>query len=79
MLDVATRLGRHVVGIDMSDDYVRQVRHYLDTLGAETVTEQTVLNALAIEPKAWSGWNGNKANFRKPGTRRTLDTAHNIV
>lgn len=70
VLDVSTRLSRHVVGIDMSDDYVRQVRRYLGKLDAEAVTEEAVRNALMREPEAWAEWVGNKANFRKPGSHK---------
>lgn len=68
-LDVAMRLGRHAVGVDMSADYMRQVHSYLTQTGAVEVTETEFLDTLVAEPKTWAKWKGNKQNFRKPGTK----------
>ena len=68
-LDVALKLGRHAVGIDMSEQYMRQVHEYLCQTGATEVEEAEFQRILTSEPKAWAKWKGNKANFRKPGQK----------
>lgn len=68
-LDVAMKLGRHAVGIDMSADYMRQVHEYLVSTGATEINELEFESMLATEPKMWSKWKGNKKNFRKPGSK----------
>lgn len=70
-IDVANRLGRHAVGIDMSARYISQVRNFLKASGATKIAEDEFEAILAKVPAAWERWVGNKANFRKPGTRRT--------
>jgi site-specific DNA-methyltransferase (adenine-specific) len=67
-LDTATKLGRHAVGIDLSEEYTAEVIGYLKQGGATETSAQAVADALRQEPMHWAGWRGNKANFRKPGT-----------
>jgi DNA modification methylase len=69
VLDVATSLGRHAVGIDLSEKYAAQVRRFLLNLGALPVERHDVNAALRTVSPHWAAWRGNKANFRKPGTR----------
>ncbi len=68
-LDVATKLGRHAVGIDMSTSYVGQVQEFFTRSGASATSEQQLLTALATQSPHWAAWAGNKANYRKPGTK----------
>lgn len=68
-LDVASRLGRHVVGIDMSPDYIKQVRTFFAKEKLESSSRQELTKVLTTEPSEWADWKGNKRNFRKPGTR----------
>lgn len=69
-LDVAMKLGRHAVGIDMSSDYVHQVKSYFAKTGASIILEDDFLSTLNAESADWANWAGNKNNFRKPGTKR---------
>lgn len=70
-LDIAMKLGRHAVGIDMSAEYMRQVHSYLGNSGANAVTEEVFMQTL-VEPSAhWASWKGNKNNYRKPGQKKT--------
>ena len=68
-LDTAMRLGRHVVGIDMSPTYIEQVKSYLLETGAHVISEDTFLDVISKDSPRWKTWKGNKSNFRKPGTR----------
>jgi site-specific DNA-methyltransferase (adenine-specific) len=70
VLDVAHRLGRHAVGVDMSSEYINQVRKFLSRSGAEVSDRETVLKAISKSSSHWKKWRGNKANFRKPGTAK---------
>jgi DNA modification methylase len=69
-LDVAMKLGRHAVGVDMSSDYVYQVKSYFAKTGANVIPEDEFFATLTTESPHWDGWVGNKSNFRKPGTKR---------
>lgn len=68
-LDVATKLGRHAVGIDMSPEYVRQVQDFFTKKGVKSIAESDFLATLTTESEHWGKWPGNKENYRKPGTR----------
>lgn len=68
-LDVATALGRHAAGIDMSEEYVRQVLEFFHSKNAAPATEEQFLTQLSQDSPHWAKWPGNKNNFRKPGTR----------
>ena len=70
VLDVASSLARHAVGIDMSPRYIKQVRKYLTKSGAEPENRESLIRVLKATPRAWRSWRGNKENFRKPGTKR---------
>lgn len=69
-LDVAMKLGRHAVGIDMSKDYVHQVKSYFSKSGAIAISEDEFLSTLTADSIHWTKWIGNKNNFRKPGTKK---------
>ena len=68
VLDVATSMGRHAVGVDLSANYVAEVRRFLMKQGATVGTRADVDAALQKMSPYWDAWRGNKANFRKPGT-----------
>lgn len=68
-LDVATQLGRHAVGIDMSPTYYQKVCEFFNRCGANPATEQQFINALNEDSPHWESWAGNKKNYRKPGTK----------
>lgn len=68
-LDTAMRLGRHGVGIDMSPTYIEQVKSYLLETGSHLISEDAFLDVLSKDSPHWKKWQGNKSNFRKPGTR----------
>lgn len=69
-LDVASMLGRHAVGIDMSADYIRQVESYFHKREAVAIDRASLEERLKEESPHWIEWRGNRANFRKPGTPR---------
>ncbi len=54
----------------MSKEYTREVRRILNKTGAAEATEAKVLATLRGPSPHWNKWPGNKANFRKPGTKR---------
>lgn len=68
-LDVASKLGRHVVGIDMSPDYIEQVKTFFAKENLESATKQELTQVLISDASEWANWKGNKRNFRKPGTK----------
>lgn len=70
-VDVATALGRHAVGCDLSLDYCQDVVTYLKNDGVQEISEDDLFKALKAKSRHWDSWAGNKANFRKPGSRRT--------
>jgi site-specific DNA-methyltransferase (adenine-specific) len=69
-LDVAMQLGRNACGIDMSANYIKEIKGYLGRKNVTCISEPDYLKALARQSPHWSKWKGNKANFRKPGTKR---------
>lgn len=68
-LDVATSLGRHALGIDMSPTYVQQVWRFFRDTGATGTTEAAFLDALAMQSPYWDEWAGNKRNRGKKPSR----------
>lgn len=68
-LDIATNLGRHAVGIDMSAKYISEVQEFFTKTGATPIEEPTFFETLRQDSPHWKSWKGNKANFRKPGTK----------
>lgn len=70
-LDVALSLGRHACGIDMSTDYVDEIRTFMKKSGATASDKEAFLGVLGVESPHWASWRGNKANFRKPGTKKS--------
>ncbi len=61
---------RNAVGIDMSDEYIKQVTQLMSAEGFELVQWHNVESHLRKPSKSWQNWKGNRLNFRKPGTKR---------
>lgn len=71
-LDVATQLGRHAVGIDMSSEYIKQVKEFFGKRSPKVATEAELRKVLESDSPVWADWAGNKRNFRKPGSPTAL-------
>jgi DNA modification methylase len=69
-LEVALKLERHAVGIDLHPQYCQEIKKLLTTQGCEGASWEQLEHTLSLEPQGWEKWEGNKANFRKPGTRK---------
>jgi DNA modification methylase len=65
-LEVALELGRHSVGIDLSEAYTADLVKRMREKGCKRAPWDSLGQALANEPDAWAGWPGNRQNFRKP-------------
>lgn len=61
---------RNVVGIDMSADYVDYIQTALEADGHQQAAWNNMIKRLKKPSAIWSTWAGNKANFRKPGTKK---------
>lgn len=61
---------RNVVGIDMSDDYIDYVQGTVESEGFETAPWSEIESRLRAPSPLWDGWEGNRLNFRKPGTKK---------
>lgn len=59
---------RNVVGIDMSDDYVDYIQGAVEGEGFESAAWGEIEGRLKRPSPLWSDWDGNRINFRKPGT-----------
>ena len=66
----AIRHHRTVVGIDMSADYIDHVRGAVDDEGYELTPWGSIEAGLKRPSALWRDWEGNRLNFRKPGTKR---------
>jgi len=60
---------RNVVGIDMSDDYIDYVQGAVESEGFESAPWSTIESRLKTPSPLWDSWEGNRLNFRKPGTK----------
>lgn len=60
---------RNVVGIDMSDDYIDYVQGAVEAEGFEPTDWDAIKNRLQQPSLLWPTWEGNRMNFRKPGTK----------
>ncbi len=72
-LDVALKLGRHGVGIDLSSKYTHDYMSHLKKRACREVAWEELLQKLSQTPSAWDAWAGNRKNFRKPGTPRKTE------
>jgi site-specific DNA-methyltransferase (adenine-specific) len=68
VVDVAQRLQRHSIGIDLSKEYNESVAAHLLALGNVEVSWDRIERAWLEEPFGWKEWRGNMRNFRKPGS-----------
>ena len=61
---------RNVVGIDMSYDYIDYVKGIIES-ECFTSTDWSVIESRLQKPSPlWNQWDGNRLNFRKPGTKQ---------
>lgn len=74
-INVALDLGRHAIGIELNAKYVQEVEHLLMRQRCNKVAWSVLENTLCEVPDSWKTWKGNRANFRKPGTGKTLQTS----
>lgn len=61
---------RNVVGIDMSDDYMDYVQGTVESEGFESAPWSAIEGRLKTPSPLWDSWEGNRLNFRKPGTKK---------
>jgi hypothetical protein len=69
-LEVALKLERHAIGIDLSPQYCQDVKKLLIDQGCEGISWTQLECTLSSIPQGWERWAGNKTNFRKPGTKK---------
>jgi site-specific DNA-methyltransferase (adenine-specific) len=69
-VDVAARLGRHAVGVDMSQEYFQKLTSYMQRNDAMPISETEAWEQLKEPSPHWKAWAGNKDNYRKPRSRR---------
>jgi len=70
VLDIAQRLGRNAVGIDLKKEYTADVAKLLRQRGNTRIPWSDLETRWEFEPAGWDSWRGNRRNFRKPGTPR---------
>jgi DNA modification methylase len=63
---------RNVVGIDMSDDYIDYVQGAIEAEGFESAQWSALERRLKSTSPLWESWEGNRLNFRKPGTKKQV-------
>lgn len=68
---VLTALANHrnVVGIDMSDGYIDYIQSAVEAEGFTAAEWSSIEKRLKKPSALWRGWDGNRMNFRKPGTK----------
>ncbi|MBV6872150.1 DNA-methyltransferase [Xanthomonas euvesicatoria] len=60
---------RNVVGVDMSDHYVDYIQGELEGEGLTSRTWVDMLEKLSSPSALWDEWEGNRLNYRKPGSK----------
>lgn len=60
---------RNAVGIDMSEHYIDYVQGAVESEGFSSAPWTRVVNQLKQPSVLWPEWEGNRMNFRKPGTK----------
>ncbi|MBZ2682150.1 site-specific DNA-methyltransferase [Xanthomonas perforans] len=60
---------RNVVGVDMSDHYVDFIQGELEAEGLLPQNWDELMKKLSKPSALWDEWEGNRLNFRKPGTK----------
>lgn len=58
---------RNVVGVDMSNDYIRSIKETLKSDGLQDTPWSNLSNTIGQSSAEWDKWAGNRLNFRKPG------------
>ena len=68
---VLTALANHrnVVGIDMSDGYIDYMQGAVEAEGFDPVEWSSIEKRMKEPSALWRSWDGNRMNFRKPGTK----------
>lgn len=61
--------GRNAVGIDLGEKYVTESLQLMRNHGCASAEWNQTIEALITEPQGWKQWQGNRMNYRKPGTR----------
>lgn len=61
---------RNVVGIDMGYNYIDYVQGIIESEGFSSTDWNIIENRLQQPSPLWNQWNGNRLNFRKPGTKQ---------
>jgi len=69
-LEVALNLERHAVGIDLHPQYCQEIKKLLTNQDCKGASWEQLEHTLSLKPQGWEKWDGNKANFRKPGTKK---------
>ena len=62
-IEVAAKLGRNSVGIDLHPDYTSRIR---ERVGGCSVPWDSALEAMKLTPPEWESWSGNPKNLPKP-------------
>jgi len=62
----ALRHNRNAVGVDLGKDYIDDIKARIP----DCITEAKAAKALQQQSTLWEDWAGNRANFRKPGSRK---------
>lgn len=68
VVDVAQKMHRNAIGIDLKRDYTRDVANLLRRHGNAALPWTKFAALWGSEPSGWRDWCGNRRNFRKPGT-----------
>lgn len=68
---VLTALANHrnVVGIDMSDGYIDYMQGAVEAEGFDPLEWSSIEKRMKKPSALWRSWEGNRMNFRKPGTK----------
>lgn len=68
---VLTALANHrnVVGIDMSDGYIDYIQGAVEAEGFDSIEWSSIEKRIKKPSALWRSWDGNRMNFRKPGTK----------
>lgn len=68
---VLTALANHrnVVGVDMSDGYIDYMQGAVEAEGFDPVEWSSIEKRMKKPSALWRSWDGNRMNFRKPGTK----------
>jgi DNA modification methylase len=69
-LDVAQKLDRNAVGIDLNPAYTAAVSQLLLSRGNTRVEWKDLVTNWDLEPHGWKDWRGNRQNFTKPGSKK---------